>query len=251
MFKFFKNLKSPIKVKCYTIIAGGLHKAYPPQVSSQPSWAKQIKSFSVIETARELLKPERDRRATRTIKTCPGRVELYQKGFILPLWSDLYLYLDGEKNWKYQFADMKSTISNHTHSQYSTLFDEDEYLHLKLDSPWVMYTEEDVDFVAIKPAWEVKPLDGLEILPGILTFHHQHSNNVNMFIKFPEKKEEKREIILRAGTPIYHFIPLSDRKVELEVKAVSHTDPEFIDAFRTANHSFSRNSYRHHIKVDK
>jgi len=248
MFKFFTNKKKAIKVKCYTTSKSGIHYAYPPQIVSQPSWARKLKGASTLEVARNMVE-KTEPRTFRTIQTCPGRFELYKKGFIIPLWSDLYIQVNEKGEWKYQFSDLESKIGEHHWVQYSSLCKEGEFSHLKIISPWILDSPEDIDFIAIKPAWEIKALHGLEILPGILNFYHQNSNNVNLFIK--NSKEKKQEFFLKAGTPLYHVIPLTDRKVELEVKAMANTDPDFINALKQPRLSFSSRNYRQHLKGKK
>ncbi|MFZ8929329.1 MAG: hypothetical protein ACO2YY_09085 [Pseudohongiellaceae bacterium] len=248
MFKFFKNKKNTIKVKCYTANKGGIHYAYPPQIVSQPSWAKNLKGASPLEVARNMVE-KTEPRTFRTIQTCPGRFELYKKGFIIPLWSDLYIQVNEKGEWRYQFSDLESKIDEHHWVQYSSLCKEGEFSHLKIISPWILDSPDDIDFIAIKPAWEIKALHGLEILPGILNFYHQHSMNVNLFIK--NSKEKKQEFFLKAGTPLYHVIPLTDRRVELEVKAMANTDPDFINALKQPRLSFSSRNYRQHLKGKK
>ena len=245
MFNFFKNKKDAVKVKCYTTSRTGIHYAYPPQIVSQPSWAKKLKGASCLETARSMVE-KTEPHTFSTIQTCPGRFELYKKGFIIPLWSDLYIQVNEEGEWKYQFSDLESKIAEHPWPQYSSMCKEGEFSHLKLVSPWVLDSPEDVDFIAIKPAWEIKALHGLEILPGILNFYHQHSTNINLFIK--NSKEKKQEFFLKAGTPLFHIIPLSDRKVELEVKAVDSSDVDLINALKEPRLSFSSRNYRQHMK---
>jgi len=250
MFKFFKNKKAPIKVKCYTTPEKSLTHSYHPTVPPVPDWVKKLPTgISAFQISRNLCARFQNKfygATSSTVRTCPGRVDLYSKGFMIPLWSDLYLFLDSEKNWRYQFADEKSSMSQHGYEEFKTMFKKDEYLHLKINSPWTINTEEDIDFLAIKPAWELKALDGLEILPGVLNFYHQFASHINMFIKFPETGE--KEFLIKVGTPIYHFIPLSDRKVEVEAKILDQSDQEFINAKYSPHVSFITRDYKRHRK---
>ena len=246
MFNLIKRKNTPIKVRAYTTYDNGVHLVHPPTVSKQPDWATKLKSYSPIEIARGMLKDGNGTPETAmTVKTCPGRMELYSKGIVVPMWSDLYIKItrNGETNdlsWEYQFSDMCSEIDNHQHFQYSTMMPKGEYAHFKLVSPWNFVTDEDVDFLAIKPGWEVHDLYGLEILPGVLSFYHQSQAHVNLFIKAPKKE---KEIFIKAGTPIYQFIPLSDRRAQLKIKAISPLDQEWRNISKMPRYSFKK-SYR-------
>jgi hypothetical protein len=242
MFSFLKN--KSIKVKALTSYDNGIHLSFPPETAFTPSWAKNLPTYRSIDIARKVICGEPP---PFNVKTCPGRFDLHKKGIMLSLWSDLYLTVGPEKTdeYQYQFADRTSSCESHPYNQYDSMCGENEYLQLKITSPWIFSTDESIDFLALKPAWELKSLQGLEILPGILNFYHQHSTNINMFIK---RTKEKQEFLIKAGTPIYHFVPLSDRKVVLESKAVSKGSSEWTSTKKVPFYSFSKRTYKIHRK---
>ena len=244
MFNFLKNKSKPIKVKALTAYDNGIHFSFPPETSYTPDWVKKLPGYSSIEIARKIARNEQP---PINVKTCPGRFELHNKGIMLRMWSDLYIYvgLENTDDYRYQFADRESMCESHPYYQYNTMCKEGEYLQLKIACPWIFSTDESIDFLALKPAWEIKALQGLEILPGILNFYHQHSTNVNLFIK---RREKEQEFLIKAGTPICHFVPLSDRKVVVETKAVSKVSSEWVRTKKVPFYSFSKRTYRTHRK---
>lgn len=244
MFNFLKSKNKPIKVKALTSSDNGMHLSFAPETSFTPDWAKNLPTYRSIDIARKIAFGEKP---PFNVRTCPGRFELHKKGIMLRMWSDLYIHVGPEntEDYRYQFADRQSMCESHPYYQYDTMCNEGEYLQLKIGSPWIFSTDESIDFLALKPAWEIKALQGLEILPGILNFYHQHSTNINMFIK---RKEKEQEFLIKAGTPICHFVPLSDRRVIVESKAVSKASSEWTSTKKVPFYSFSKRTYRMHRK---
>jgi hypothetical protein len=236
MINLFNNKK--ITIKAYTDTDTGIHKYYPPTKPKKPSWFKNLPSATPMGVARAMLQKGQ----CRTIKTCPAFASLYSKGFMVPLWSDLYLNIGkiGTEDWQYQFADGRSTIQQHSYDQYKGMVNEN-YVQLKLQSPWVLYADKSVDFIAMKPALEVQSLHGLEIMTGMVNLHKQTTSDVNLFIK---REPEEKEIIIKAGTPIYHYIPLQDAKIELVVKALSKESDEFRDTKLVPQQCFVGSMYK-------
>lgn len=236
MINLFNNKK--IVIKAYTNMDTGIHKYYPPTKPKKPAWFKKLPSLTPLQTARAFL----ENGEGRNIKTCPAFASLYSRGFMVPLWSDLYLKIGkiGTEDWQYQFADTRSSIGQHPYSQYKGMVDEN-YVHLKLKSPWTLYSDKSVDFIAMKPALEIKSLQGLEILTGVVNLHKQTTSDVNLFIK---REPEEKEIIIKAGTPIYHYIPLQDAKIEMDVRALSKESDEFLDIKLVPQQCFAGSIYK-------
>lgn len=236
MLNLFNNKK--ITIKAYTTMNTGLHKMYPPTRPKKPTWFKNLPSVTPMEIARGFL----NNTDARNIKTCPAFAGLYSRGFMLPLWSDLYLKIGkiGTEDCQYQFADSYSAINQHYDHQFAGMVNEN-YLHLKLQSPWSLYSDKSVDFIAMKPALEIKSLQGLEIVTGMVNLHKQTTSDINLFIK---REPEDKEIIIKAGTPIYHYIPLQDSKIELVVKALSKESDEFLNTQLVPHQCFTGSIYK-------
>jgi len=233
MINIFKN--KSVVVKAYTLYNNGIHKFYAPSKPKIPDWVNKLPAPSSIDIARELADKKQ---SIKNIRHCPGRIDLYKKGIMVPMWSDLYLRVGprNEDYWKYQYADAQSSIKCHPYNQYSSMVSDKEYLQIKLVTPWTFSTDRSLEFLALKPAWEVVALQGLEILPGVLNFYKVTQVMVNLFIK---KQEEEQEFLIKAGTPICHFVPLEDVKLKIDVSSVSPNDPMMLDRIRHANHCFT------------
>ena len=214
MFSFCKPSKTKI-LNCYTHYTNGIHNLFPPARPKNPEWFKKLQVYSDLEIARQMLESQPE--ISTNLRYCPGRNSLYEKGFMIVMWSDLYLKIGpkGTNTYAYQFADRRSIIAVHGEDQYRGLVKEDSYCHLKIVSPWHIHSEKKLEVLAIKPAWEVESLHGIEILPGVMDFSLVHQTNINMFIK---REKEEKEILIKAGTPIYHFVPLGGVNIKLNVQ---------------------------------
>lgn len=206
----FWRKNKDIVLNCYTD-RPEVYNLYPITLSNKtkPAWFKN-KS------------PRRDKnKITRlNIKGCRGFIDYYSKGVVLPLWSDLRITI-GEKgttSYEWEYADCCSHMSIHNTEDLEPQFPESEYKHLKIISPWCFTCDEDIDFLAIEPGWQFNILGFIRILKGVVNFKYQASTHINIFCVRGEREET---IVLPAGMPIYHFIPLTTRKVTIKTHLVS------------------------------
>lgn len=176
-----------------------------------PEWWKNV--------SKEINDPNRfvDYIPVPTIRSCPGFLSYYKVGYILPLWSDLIIKTTNN-NYFYQFASSFSTIDDHDPIQTGKTFV--NYHHLKIGSPWIFKSKSQEKFFCTMPSWNLPNfLHKIHILPGVVEFKINRSLNINLFIP---KKEDR--IILEAKTPLYHVLPLSEKKIEFHHHLV--TDQE-------------------------
>jgi hypothetical protein len=148
-----------------------------------------------------------------SMKSCYGLIDLFRKGVVLPLWTDLVLYLGeiGSNEFMWQYADSKSNAEIHTAGQRGTYLPETHFQHLKLESPWLFECKEDLHWMTQGITWCFD--DPSLIIPqGMLNFKYQIGTNFNFFLK---RKEEKQKFIMEAGQPLLQFIPMSEKKIVL------------------------------------
>ena len=216
-----------IKLECFTADAA-IHKFFPISLAKKfiPEWFKSIPPMG---------------EQTATIKHCDGFHNLYSRGWVMPMWSDLLLETDKEGGYKYQYSGSFESypggnrgyqpIDQHSSEQLGNKFL--DHIHLKLLSPWIIKEKSGVDFYYSENTWGIKKyFDDITILPGVLNFKDQHTANINMFL---EKKNNK--FIIEHNTPLIHCIPLSEAKLEIENHLVS--DQEFKHLSHIASYNFS------------
>jgi len=246
MIKFFKK---DIILHCYTADASVYNYA-PIQKAANflPEWWRNLPKFVPDSAGVDKLNP------IPTMKYCAGFTNIFSKGFILPLWSDLNLLigelqdpgLPGHNDYRYQFSDLRSEIVVHLEEQYTGVYPTNAYQHLKLLSPWAVRCEEDIEFAAIQPTWNFNNPENMFIPPGTLNFSYQTNTNINFFWK---RDKEKKLHNLTFGQPLLHYIPLTERKIQLQHHLVTVEEFKRVMSINTAT-SFT-NKYKKNINILK
>lgn len=237
MFDIFLK-KSKIVVDCFTTNAA-IHEFYPIESAKQfmPGWWKRM-SPTVMRTSNVGISyPE------GTLKRCDGFLDLFQQGFILPLWSDVIIETTANGNYKYQFpAAGTPPIVNHTRDQMSPDFN--HLMHLKLISPWVIEEKTGVKFHLTQPTWTMLDhVQHMTILPGVVNYKNQVATHVNMFVPIQDRRFE-----LEAGQPLAQIVPISDKKVEVRNHLI--TDSEFEQRMvRTGFQTKWFGNYKRYLKM--
>lgn len=151
-----------------------------------------------------------------TMKRCPGIIEYYKKGFMLPLWSDVE-FINNNKNISFSMASPvgESRFEFHSPIQKGEFLSNDIWEHIKIISPWVFETSENVDFLYLQPHWNLNELNKDILIPnGHIDFYINHATEIQLFFN---KKTSDTVTAIKAGMPMIHLIPLTDKKIKLHV----------------------------------
>jgi len=210
---FFKNKK--IKLNCYTS-EQYVYDYFKIDYASKfvPSWWKELpKSYT----------KEGRLGSSATMKTCTGFTRYYQNGLMMPLWNDLAIHVGTSEQgmYGYEFSDNQNEIQMHPPVQRGTYLSEQDYIHMKIKSPWIFVCEEDIDWMFIKPDWNFDKPEEIIMPPATVDFKYQHTTHINFFLKF---NSNIQNIFVNSGSPLVHVIPLSERKIELNVQKISSED---------------------------
>lgn len=233
---FFKPKK--IILNCYTCRADVFENARPNKASNFfPEWWK--KTPKTFKNPNQIM-------PLPTIKGCYGFTEQFQHGFMLPMWSDFALELRADGGIRWEFSDRKSEAAPHMAEQRGSFLPPEQFLHMKLVSPWAFTCAEDVHWQFIQPIWNFDNPDKLLIPSGMIEFKYQHGVNVNMFFADRQKFGTR---VIPFGQPLYHIIPMSEREVELRHHLVTVEEWMRLNDSH-AGLSFSK-SYINHKKATK
>lgn len=203
-------LTKPIVVDCFTAEQSSydLFKL-TPAMDRVPDWWKKTPATY----------PDSGVMPGRTLKSCDGFVNLYKRGFILPMWSDLAIEIQND-GYRWQYSDMKSNADVHPTQQWATYVSDTVYGHIKLQSHWRMKSSTSLDWLYTSPSWSYKPNSGWTVVSGVVNYKYSREVNVNLFLD----KTKNRTIILNVDTPLVHMIPLTDRRVDLRHHLVTHEE---------------------------
>jgi len=230
MFNFFIR-RGKITVDCFTYNLNAL-EYFPIQeaVNFYPEWWKNVPKYHTTHDSQGLeLKRS-------TIKSCNGLIDLYQQGFMIPLWSDLVVETMAN-GFRYNFAEGdQNEIGRHDYEQMSDEFL--PYIHFKIMSPWRLRERSGVKFLFTQPTYNhVKTILDWHIMSGVVDFQYQNATNINILAP------RGRRFEMPAGHVMAHIIPLTDKEVIIKNHFLDKKDIDNIRLFSN-NYPFFNGSYR-------
>ena len=219
--KWLRNkLDGPVYLDCYTINDSAYKAArISSAINYLPAWWKRLLPSverSVMDNLPSFKRPG------STMRHCVGLTDMFKKSFCIPLWSDLVIRLEPamQDGYAWRYADGRSKLTEHDAFQRGDFMPPEHFQHIKLDSPWYLRCEEDINFLLFDPFWPSYEGEEVAIIPpGILNFKHQPGTNINMFIR--KLPDEARDVTLKFNTPLVFITPLTERKVVLRHHLVS------------------------------
>lgn len=214
----FWRKKDTITLDCYTNRAD-VYNNFPIVRGNEtiPKWFKNLPTKIGRSDNKNTMFIDTD---PKTLKNCPAVLDYYMSSIALPLWSDLGIRVSGkgENSYEWQYADLQSTVESHPPFQYGNFWNSEEYLQLKIVSPWRFVCSEKIKFLCAGPEWQFDKTKNINVLAGVLDFYHQTATHVNLMF---EKQEQETTSMLEAGLPIYYFFPLTEKKVIIKNHLVS------------------------------
>ena len=233
MFSFFVK-KNEVVVDCFTYYQAGFEFT-PIDYGSKfiPEWWKKTESSSG---------------GVSTIKSCVGLIDYYKNCLVIPSWfeMDLRVYKEGdEKWWDYeasnQFVD---TESSHTRESFKG-FSLENGNNVKLTSPWVIQTKDDVKWVWNQPTWNLREhLSTFTILPAVVEFKYQQGTNINLFVI---NEDNLKNTIIKPNTPLVCLHPMTDKNIVIKNHLISYE--EFIQKKHGASSMFLMRNYKETSKL--
>jgi hypothetical protein len=219
--KWLRNkLAGPVYVDCYTVNSDVYNTSRIKTATYYyPKWWKRLLPTVGQPVFDEL--PKLTRPAS-TMRHCVGFTDLFKKSFCLPLWSDLMLHVEPamQAGHAWKFADGRSTLGEHPSFQRGDFMPPEHFQHIKLNSPWHLRCEEEINFLFFDPFWpSYEGEETVIIPPGLLSYQHQSATNINLFVR--KLENESRTVDLKFNTPLVFLTPLTDRKVILRYHLVS------------------------------
>lgn len=195
-----------------------------------PNWYKKLDATYAVNNPNTL------RKEAATVKRCPGISSLFNKGFVIPLWSDLTLDFSplGENfefKWEYAVNDDSWSVEVHDFQQYVGLFD-NQFFQTKLNVPWLIKEKSGIKFAFIEPTYTMTNPNIVTIIPGVIDFKYQNFVNVNMLTEITQPMQKRIEF--NAGEPLAQIIPLTEDDVELKIHKISKEEYKTLDESTSA-----------------
>ena len=207
--------KKPLEITLFTANESAFKFSRPQKATHFiPEWWKNLPK----QIHRNDMQQKSVSSVIRTMKTCPGFIDLYSKGFIQPMWSDLSVQIEPDGRYQYQYADGVSKAQDHQTEQMAGNHFSRSHSHLKLASPWIAKESTNTKFLVCAPVWNGFGADDVCVVPGMAGYKMPLELNINMFFR---RQRETKIYDLDFGQPIAHFIPLSDRPLKLSYELIS------------------------------
>ena len=236
MMFFFKE--KPVEITAYVRKRNTLFAEATPIVKAKeafPTWWKSIPSSKLNwETFK----------AENTVKSCPGIVHSLTTGYILPLWTDVAMEWDKDY-WRTQCADGQTIIGAHRLEQTGNFYE--NYWHIKIESPWIITSP--VPLIFSPPFYSYDTPLPFIMPPGINKTIKQHAAT-HPFV-FLEKTDLINKFLFKAGSPLLHIIPLTDKKTNLKIKIVSDEDYAGLTSMTAGNNMFTSRGIKNQFRLNK
>ena len=188
-------------------------------VNHYPNWWRNLKKQGPL------------RGTENNAKSCVGILELYKRSLTLPMWSDMELNV---QSGAWRFADGKSELSVHGPQQRQGF--KKDYIHFKLNSPWLMKSDKNVYFSWIGDYYNQGELP-IEVPPAIVDYYYQSSTNFNFFLN-----KNVENIQIQFNTPLAIIVPMTDKEVVIKRHLISGREFNLIHQ-KTSSVTFSRKYY--------
>lgn len=222
---WFKRKK--IIIDCFTTNVTA-HDVFPMAPSKEfiPKWFKDMPAFT---------EPEADALTkTRNMKGCTGFRDLYDTGWIIPLWSDVIVNVSDNRtpnrHLNFQFADARSELKFHGPEQRGTYMPIYKYTHMKITSPWKIRCNKYVKFMYTGVPYNFEGGSALLYLNGIMDFKYQHGTHANFFV---EHRDQEQQFIINAGQPIAQIIPLTEDEIEFKTHLILESEVDkYVPSYR-------------------
>ena len=235
MMHFFR--RSKIHIDCFTNRREVIE--FAPIVNGIeviPEWWKALPKSAIS--------PSDGFSPTPTMKTCVGMYDYYNKSLAMPLWSDLSVcvYENHEISW--QFSDFVSRAGSHSYEQYDGVLPKSNFRHFKIDSPWLISTKSDINWLVSDPIYNHENFTDYVLAQGIVNFSKQNASSLQFFLNTKEPK-----VFTIPFRSMFLFTPMTTKKVVIHRHLVSNET--FISKQVLTNPISFINKYKTYQKIPK
>lgn len=220
--------RKPLRVDCYTITEG-LTRVAPIVKSTKvyPDWWRALPKEVPVSSLD----------VGPTMRTCYGFMNFFANSYALPMWSDLNIMVGarGTTSVSWSFASDDGRAYTTPAYQRGDVWPDTQYAHVSIQTPWRISCPEDFGWVYTQAVWHMDRPDDYIVGSGTIGFKYQHTAHVNLMIP---RSDTPRVVRIKAGVPIMHLTPLTERSLDLQCHQV--TAEEFIKLAPSKNITFTQ-----------
>jgi hypothetical protein len=210
--------------------------------------SKDLKLNWIKEAKRDFQKNEKEGTVNKPgfthLSRCPGIFDLFKYGYIIPLHKDIIIKPKG-KEFDYVLPSKPHRDRTFTISwQSGNLIAKPPWAAnfvIKIETGWNVIAPKGIKFIMLPIAYP--DTFDFTATTGILNPALATQINFQMFWNGTDK-----ETIIRAGTPLGHLIPLSEKKYQMVQRNMNQRDYDWVEKFYSAYDStFSHSTMRRKV----
>lgn len=175
-----------------------------------------------------------------TVRRCPGIIDFFKLGYVVPLWCDLYININEDGSYIWRTPDERFKFVDHPRTQFTDYIPDEAQknvsLVLKAYCPWYAKTPKGVSLLQIPMSYNFD--QRFSLLPGTIQTDKYHYLNQQLII------HSKGETFIPKGTPLGTYIPISREKYNLIVRHETPEDYKLLEKVRTSIQSKFSGAYR-------
>ena len=155
-----------------------------------------------------------------TVRRCPGIIDFFKLGYVVPLWCDLYINIkeDGTFNWR--TPHKRFYFEWHQQWQFKVHLNKEVQqgikVVLKAYCPWFAKTPKNVSLLQLPMSYHYD--SRFSLLPGIIRTDVHHFINQQLVI------HNEGEILIPKGTPLGMYVPIRRENYNLIVRQETKED---------------------------
>ena len=202
IFTFWKQKEKP-EIRWWSVI-DSVEKVTPivPAREYIPDWWKKVE---------RMIDSRVDNKGT--VRNCPSFPEYINQGFVVPLWTDVYLKIE-RNEWEWKTPSKQFSFSSHADEQFRDWvpqhIKDNTSIVLKPACPWRVKTPPGWSVWQLPMYYHYNPL--FETLPGIIWSDIHHEINQQMLFK------QYGEFNIPRGTPLAMYVPYERNKYTYKVE---------------------------------
>ena len=185
-----------------------------------PAWAKAARNSYVKKKKQSMGRMNH-------IYQCPGIFDLFNQGYIVPMWHDVIIRTNGDEEsfeWTVPTSDLSDSmepnlLENQSNGVGSVLPMKPWSLRtlVKVNTPWHVVAPRGVKLLVLPIAYP----DSFEFESSIGILNPGISNEINIQLYY---NVHKGDVLIKAGTPLAHIIPLSESNFDLVCREMNTID---------------------------
>ena len=180
-----------------------------------PEWFKKAPAFPA--GSNELLD-------LPTVKRCPGFIDFFKMGYVLPAWCDFHLEL-GENGCRVKTPQDAFPANFHSPSQFIDHLPEHAKKNVKLvfkpDCPWNVKTPKGVKMLQLPMSYHFNP--DFYVLTGIIDTYIEHQLNPQWIFN------KAGEFFIKRGTPLAMYIPIRTEEFDVVIREETQEDVDALE----------------------